>query len=67
MIEVADDFIAAWLPCTEGDGVADVLFGDYNPTGKLPYTWPRTAEQLPLSLDDEDADPLFAYGYGLSY
>lgn len=67
VLDEADAFIAAWLPGTEGDGVADVLFGDYNPTGKLPYTWPRTAEQLPLSLDDEDADPLFAYGYGLSY
>ena len=37
----ADAFVAAWLPGTEGQGVADVLFGDYKPTGKLSYTWPR--------------------------
>jgi beta-glucosidase len=47
----ADAFIAAWLPGTEGDGIADVLFGDYKPTGKLSYTWPRAGgEPLPVGF-----------------
>ncbi|GAI25793.1 unnamed protein product, partial [marine sediment metagenome] len=44
--------IAAWLPGTEGQGVADVIFGDYAPTGKLSYTWPRSIEQLPINDTD---------------
>jgi beta-glucosidase len=63
----ADAFIAAWLPGTEGQGVADVLFGDYKPTGKLPMTWPRSMAQIPINKGDASYDPLFAYGYGLSY
>ncbi len=43
-IDSADAFVAAWLPGTEGAGVADVLFGDYKPTGKLSFTWPRLAK-----------------------
>jgi beta-glucosidase len=42
IIDKADAFVAAWLPGTEGDGVADVLFGDYKPTGKLSFSWPRS-------------------------
>jgi beta-glucosidase len=65
----ADAFVAAWLPGTEGQGVADVLFGDRPFTGKLPFTWPRSAEQLPFDLANlptEGCDaPLFPYGYGL--
>ncbi|HUB81909.1 MAG TPA: glycoside hydrolase family 3 N-terminal domain-containing protein [Bryobacteraceae bacterium] len=60
----ADAFIAAWLPGTEGDGIADVLFGDYKPTGKLSFAWPRSMDQYPHA---KDANPLFPYGYGLSY
>jgi beta-glucosidase len=60
----ADAFIAAWLPGTEGDGIADVLFGDYKPTGKLSFAWPRAMDQYPHA---KDANPLFPYGYGLSY
>jgi beta-glucosidase len=57
-----DAFIVAWLPGTEGDGVAQVLFGDYPFTGRLPYTWPRSIEQVPRN----DADvPLFPLGFGL--
>ena len=67
VIEKADAFIAAWLPGTEGQGVADVLFGDYKPTGKLSFTWPRSIEQLPINVGDENYDPLFAFGYGLTY
>jgi beta-glucosidase len=63
----ADALVAAWLPGTEGDGVADVLFGDYKPTGKLPFTWPRTMAQIPINFGDAAYDPLYAYGYGLTY
>jgi beta-glucosidase len=63
-LDKADAFIAAWLPGTEGDGIADVLFGDYKPTGKLSFAWPRSMDQYPHS---KDTNPLFAYGYGLSY
>ena len=58
----ADAFVAAWLPGTEGQGVADVLFGDYPFTGKLPYTWHRGMAQIPHKDGDE---PLFPLGYGL--
>ena len=43
-----DGFVAAWLPGTEGSGVADVLFGDYNPSGKLSYSWPKSINQFPI-------------------
>ncbi len=59
--------VAAWLPGTEGEGVADVLFGDYKPTGKLPVSWPRSMNQIPINVGDSNYNPLFAYGYGLSY
>ncbi len=63
----ADAFVAAWLPGTEGDGVADVLFGDHDFTGKLPHSWPRSIGQLPINVGDSSYAPLFPYGYGLSY
>lgn len=63
----SDAFIAAWLPGTEGRGVTDVLFGDYNFTGKLPHSWPKTINQIPINSGDGTYDPLFPYGYGLSY
>jgi beta-glucosidase len=63
----ADAVVAAWLPGTEGQGVADVLFGDYAPTGKLPFTWPRSMDQIPINLGDEAVDPLLPYGFGLGY
>ncbi|WP_416877112.1 glycoside hydrolase family 3 protein [Litorimonas sp.] len=72
-INASDAFVAAWLPGSEGGYAADVLFSDangnvaYDFKGKLSYSWPRTAIQTPLNYDDEDYDPLFAYGYGLSY
>jgi beta-glucosidase len=67
VLDKADAFIAAWLPGTEGQGVADVLFGDYEPTGILSFTWPRSIEQIPINIGDEDYDPLFEYGFGLPY
>jgi len=59
--------IAAWLPGSEGKGVTDVIFGDYNPTGRLSVTWPRNMEQIPINFGDSNYDPLFEYGFGLSY
>jgi len=64
-LEAADAFIAAWLPGTEGQGVADVLFGDFKPTGKLSFTWPRSVAQLPINLGDGKEGALFPYGFGL--
>ncbi|HEV7974103.1 exo 1,3/1,4-beta-D-glucan glucohydrolase [Amycolatopsis sp.] len=65
----SDAFVAAWLPGTEGGGVADLLVrgrdnnGGY--TGKLPYSWPKSACQTPLNPGTEGYDPLFKLGYGL--
>jgi beta-glucosidase len=61
-----DALLAAWLPGTEGNGVADVLFGDYNPTGKLPVTWMQSAAQQPINAGD-GKPALFPLGYGLRY
>jgi beta-glucosidase len=66
-IDKADAFVAAWLPGTEGDGVADVLFGDYKPSGKLSFSWPRSMAQVGVHRGDASYGPLFQYGYGLSY
>jgi beta-glucosidase len=66
-LDKCDAFIAAWLPGTEGQGVADVLFGDYRPTGKLSVSWPRSAAQIPINFGDRSYDPLFKYGFGLTY
>lgn len=66
-LEQADAWVAAWLPGSEGDGVADVLFGDHAPTGKLSHSWPRSVRQLPLNVGDAGYDPLFPFGFGLGY
>jgi beta-glucosidase len=66
-LENSDAFVAAWLPGTEGQGMADVLFGDVNFTGKLSHTWPRDMSQIPINYGDKNYDPLFPYGYGLKY
>jgi len=58
--------VAAWLPGTEGNGVADVLFGDYRPTGTLPFTWMQSASQQPINVGDGKT-PLFPYGYGAQF
>jgi beta-glucosidase len=58
--------VAAWLPGTEGQGVADVLFGAAQPAGKLPMTWMSSASQQPINAGDGKT-PLFAQGYGLTY
>ncbi len=66
ILDQADAIVAAWLPGTEGDGVADVLFGAYPPTGKLSFTWPR-ASSASLKRGDPGYRKLFDYGYGLTY
>ncbi|MGI5163870.1 glycoside hydrolase family 3 protein [Spirillospora sp. CA-253888] len=58
--------LASWLPGTEGRGVADVLFGVTRPTGKLPVTWMRSADQQPINVGDGKR-PLFPFGHGLTY
>jgi beta-glucosidase len=60
-----DALVAAWLPGSQGEGVADVLFGRRPFTGRLSMTWPRALEQEPINVGDRHYDPLFPYGYGL--
>ncbi|WP_425841264.1 glycoside hydrolase family 3 protein [Streptomyces fractus] len=61
-----DALVASWLPGTEGDGVADVLYGKRSFTGQLPVTWPKSEAQLPINVGDASYDPQFPYGYGLT-
>ncbi|MEU4871615.1 glycoside hydrolase family 3 N-terminal domain-containing protein [Streptomyces sp. NPDC021608] len=61
-----DALVASWLPGTEGDGVADVLYGKRPFTGRLPVTWPRSEAQLPINVGDTAYDPQFPYGWGLT-
>ncbi len=65
-VNLAHAFVAAWLPGTEGAGMTDVLFGDYNFTGKLPVTWPNAVSQEPINNGDGKTG-LFPFGHGLSY
>ena len=67
-LPLIDAMVAAWLPGTEGQGVADVLFGDLPFTGKLSYNWPRSLDQVPIghpSPPGKEVEPLFPFGYGL--
>jgi len=72
-LNASDAFVAAWLPGTEGDGIAEVIFSDNNDAvvndfrGKLSYSWPNAANQTPLNSDDANYAPLFELGYGLTY
>ncbi|KAE9591585.1 putative glucan 1,3-beta-glucosidase [Lupinus albus] len=61
-----DALVAAWLPGTEGQGVTDVLFGDYGFTGKLARTWFKSVDQLPMNVDDPHYDPLYPFDFGLT-
>ncbi|VFQ98735.1 unnamed protein product [Cuscuta campestris] len=65
-ISLIDALVAAWLPGTEGQGVTDVLFGDYGFTGQLSTTWFKTVDQLPINVGDLHYDPLFRFGFGLT-
>jgi len=72
-INASDAFVAAWLPGSEGEGVADMLFRapdgtmPYDFRGRLSFSWPRAPDQTPLNADTEPYFPLFALGYGLDY
>ncbi|GGD00462.1 glycoside hydrolase family 3 protein [Aquisalinus flavus] len=71
-LNASNAFVAAFLPGSEGAGIADLLIGDmagnarHDFSGKLSFSWPRHPRQSPLNVGDADYDPLFAYGYGLS-
>jgi len=70
-INKSDAFVAAWLLGSEGDGVAEVIFGDYNFKGKLPHSWPTSIEDYKGKYGpnfwDDSIKPLFPFGFGLSY
>jgi beta-glucosidase len=66
LLDDVEALVAAWLPGTEGAGVADVVFGDYDFSGTLPVSWPRETD-VPVNYLEPDYDPLFEYGFGLSY
>ena len=66
ILDQADAIVAVWLPGTEGDGVADVLFGTYPPSGKLSFTWPRSSSGS-LRRGDPGYQTLYEFGYGLTY
>lgn len=72
-LNASDAFVVAWLPGTEGAGVGEVLFAsadgsvNHDFSGRLSFSWPKTPTQAVLNHGDEGYDPLFAYGYGLSY
>ncbi|KAM0929552.1 hypothetical protein ACQ4PT_001595 [Festuca glaucescens] len=66
LLAASDALVAAWLPGSEGQGVTDALFGDYGFSGKLPRTWFKSVDQLPMNYGDAHYDPLFPLGYGLT-
>jgi len=62
-LELADAWVAAWLPGTEGQGVASNIYGEHAFMGTLPVSWPASMKQLPFA--ETGAEPLFPYGFGL--
>jgi beta-glucosidase len=72
-LEASDAFVVAWLPGSEGQGVADVLFRapdgsvPHNFSGRLSFSWPASADQALVNRHDPEYEPRFPYGYGLSY
>ncbi len=73
LINMSDAFVAAWWPGSEGGGIADVLIATsggepaHDFSGKLSFSWPKRADQGPLNVGQDNYDPLFPYGYGLTY
>jgi len=72
-LNASDAFVVAWLPGSEGNGVAQVVMRgrtgevQYDFQGKLSFSWPKNVTQAAINLGDKDYDPLFPYGYGLTY
>ena len=66
LLDKIDALIAAWLPGSEGGGIADVVFGDYDFKGRLPMTWFKQVEPLPLHIGIDSCDSLFPLGFGLT-
>ena len=70
-IQRSDAFVAAWLPGSEGDGVAEVLFGEYDFRGKLPHSWPKSLDDYKDKYGpnfwDNSIEPLYPLGFGLDY
>ncbi|KAK4419859.1 Beta-glucosidase BoGH3B [Sesamum alatum] len=65
LLEKIDALVCAWLPGTEGRGITDVIFGNYAFQGRLPMTWFRSVDQLPVHAGENSSDPLFPYDFGL--
>jgi len=66
ILPYTDAMIAAWLPGSEGgNGIADILFGDYTPSGQLSFSWPKDMDHYPINYGDENYDPLYAYQHGI--
>ena len=70
-IKQSNAFVAAWLPGSEGHGIAEVLFGDFNFSGKLPHSWPTSIHDFDQKYGpnfwDTTTKPLYPFGYGLTY
>jgi len=66
ILSYSDAVIAAWLPGPEGEGITDVLFGDYQPTGILSRKWPKDVTQYVMDVGDTNYHPLFPFGYGIT-
>ncbi|QSE99388.1 glycoside hydrolase family 3 C-terminal domain-containing protein [Fulvivirga lutea] len=70
-IEKSNAFVAAWLPGSEGDGIAEVLFGKHDFKGKLPHSWPKSIDDFNGKYGpnfwDKSIEPLYSFGYGLNY
>ncbi|WP_339614888.1 glycoside hydrolase family 3 N-terminal domain-containing protein [uncultured Gilvimarinus sp.] len=72
-LNASDAFMVVWQPGTEGEGIADVVFRkndgsiNHDATGRLSFSWPQRADQYRLNRGDKNYNPLFPYGFGLSY
>ena len=67
ILDKCDAILAAWLPGSEGAGISDIMFGDYSPTAKLSFTWPKNMKQIPINFGDTNYDPLYRFGHGLTF
>ena len=72
-LNASDAFAVIWQPGTEGSGIADVIFKTadgkrrFDTTGRLTFSWPKRPDQAPQNIGGDDYDPLYPYGFGLSY